>query len=67
MKVSLGECVLAIGNVINVPFTFFFFREHFDFSLGYEGKLGGGCFCFFLAIGNVINVSFALDYVNFTF
>src|SRR5436305_14931675 len=59
MKVSWGWCFFAIGNVINVPFSFLFFRGHFlnlDFGLGYEGKLG---VVFFFAIGNVINVSFS--------
>src|SRR3954451_14989511 len=58
MKVSWG-CFFAIGNVINVPFSFLFFRGHFlnlDFGLGYEGKLG---WCFFFAIENVINVPFS--------
>ena len=59
MKVSWVLGVFAIGNVINVPFSFFFFRGRFldlDFGLGYEGKLVGGCFCFYFVIGNVINV-----------
>src|ERR1043165_9688914 len=48
MKVSWELGVFAIGNVINVPFSFFFFRGRFldlDFGLGYEGKLGW-CFCY---------------------
>src|SRR3954452_11016733 len=51
MKVSWEEGVFAIGNVINVSFSFLFFRGHFlnlDFSLGYEGKLG---VVFFLPLG----------------
>src|SRR5947208_3561019 len=55
MKVSWVLGVFAIGNVINVSFSFFFFRGHFldlDFGLGYDLKLG---WCFFY-IGNVINV-----------
>src|SRR5439155_14903688 len=59
MKVGWGWCFFAIGNVINVSFSFLFFRGHFlnlDFGLGYEGKLG---VVFFFAIGNVINVPFS--------
>src|SRR2546429_3487921 len=59
MKEICGCCFFAIGNVIYVSFSFFFFRRHFlnlDFDLGYEGKLG---VVFFFAIGNVINVPFS--------
>jgi hypothetical protein len=41
----------VIGNIINIPFLFFFFRGHFldlDFGLGYGGKLGEG---FFFSLG----------------
>ena len=53
-----GGVFVVIGNVFNVPFSFFFFRGRFldlDFVLGYEGKLG----VFLFVIGNVINIPFS--------
>src|SRR5581483_8095544 len=60
----VGGCFrfyFVIGNVINVPFSFFSLGDAFldlDFGLGYEGKLVGGFFRFVFVIGNVINVPF---------